>query len=74
MTKSFYKKKSRLFFTTGKAILTASCSNLGGERIELGEVVTIMKKTLNWDYCFDIRNEKGVEIHNVSCELLELIK
>lgn len=74
MTKSFYKKKSRLFFTARKAILTASCSNLGGERIESGEVVIIMKKTLNWDYCFDIRSEKGVEIHNVSCEILELIK
>lgn len=74
MTRSFFKKKARMFFTAKRAILTANHSNCGGEQIEAGEAVTIMRKSIKLDYHFDVLSDKGVEIHNISCEDLELIK
>ncbi|GIZ09919.1 hypothetical protein [Flavobacterium sp. UMI-01] len=74
ITTSFATRKPLGFFTGKKAISIVKQSNIGGDEIEKGSIVIIIgqgrtKNDLN------IRDEKtGVEIYNVWCEQLELIK
>lgn len=74
MTSTFLKRKSREFFRGKKARLITKVRNLGGQEIEKDEIVTILRKSTNSDISLDIKSDSGIEIGNVWCEQLELLK
>jgi hypothetical protein len=72
MRSNYLNKKSSYFFDGKRAVLSETLTNLGGDTIEAGSIVTIVKKTGD-KMSLNIESDTGVKMDSVWCEYLELV-